>query len=261
MPMVERQDYEEALKEMEQRFVKDGKKFYNGLRDIAKVVQEDSEILEKNCRQDLTSGAFFYGKIEETMKIRGIQIEEKANIIKTIYVEPMQTLKNKIKAYDAEIDKYLDPQNAFETFMKAMPSADEFASLSKFAEEKADAGVEAMKAAYSVALKGIEYIGGKIVNVQKMEERQKLQDELNKLFESYEKHRSDYQKVVDEYDKAHSLIAFMDEVKYYSDQAKPFVEHVTKDLKRLGQALENKDAAAFHERLAKIEKDYAVFWK
>ncbi|MCM1121512.1 MAG: hypothetical protein NC416_02905 [Eubacterium sp.] len=256
----ERRDYEEALEELEQCFEREGKKFYDILQDIAGTVQEDSDILAKNCRQDLISGAYFYGKIESSMKIRGIQIEEKADVIKTVYVEPMQKLKDKIKAYDAEIDKYLDPRNAFDTFMKAMPSADEFASLVKFAEKKADASVEAMKAAYSVAMKGIEYIGGKIVNIQKMEERHKLREELDQLSKSYEQHKADYEKVVDEYDRANSLVTFMDEAKYFSDQAKPFLEHATEDLNLLGLALESKDAAAFHERVVKMEEDYLVFW-
>ena len=257
----ERQEYEEFLDDLERHFEEEGKKFRDGFRDIAKVVREDSDILEKNCRQDLTSGSFFYGKIEGAMKIRGVQIEEMAEVIKNVYIEPMQSLKDKMKAYDAEIDKYLDPHNAFDRFMKALPSADEFSSLAKFAEKKADAGVEAMKAAYSVALKGIEYIGDKILNIQQMEERRKLQDELDQLSKEYGQYKEKYQKVVNEYDKAHSLVTFMEEAKYFSDHAKPFIKHATKDLEKVGQALNDKDVAAFHDRIAKIKEDYAVFWK
>ena len=176
----EKKEYEEIFVDMEAVFLREGKAFAGSFGEIARKVREDSAIIGKNCRKDLTSGTFFYGKIEDSMRIRGSQIADMAGVIKDVYVEPMHKLKEQIKAYDADIDKYLDPNKAFERFMKALPSAEEFANLTKFAEEKADAKVQAMKAAYAVALKGIEYIGGKIVNFEKMEERRRLQEELDK---------------------------------------------------------------------------------
>ncbi len=104
-----------------------------------------------------------------------------AKVIKNVYVEPMQALKDKIKIYNAQIDTHLDPNKAFERFMKALPSAEEFANLTKFIDNKADDKIQAMKAAYSVALSGIEYIGSKIINLENMEERRKLQEELDEL--------------------------------------------------------------------------------
>ena len=144
--------------------------------------------------------------------------------------------------------------------MKALPSAEEFANLTKFAEEKADAKVQAMKAAYAVALKGIEYIGGKIVNFEKMEERRRLQEELDKLKQNYAKYKAQYEEVVNEYDKAHSLLTFMDDVKYFSDYAQPFNKRAAEDVRQLEEALAGKDAAAYNECVKKMEDEYGVFW-
>ncbi|MDE5938082.1 MAG: hypothetical protein K2H37_03250 [Lachnospiraceae bacterium] len=257
----EKKEYEEVLADMEEIFVREGKKFCDGFSAIAGTVWEDSTIIEKNCRKDLTSGAFFYGKIEDSMRIRGSQIADMAEVIKNVYVEPMQKLKAQIKSHDADIDKYLDPNNAFERFMKALPSAEEFANLTKFAEEKADAKVQAMKAAYAVALKGIEYIGSKIVNFEKMEERRRLQEELDKLKQDYEKYKAQYKDVVGEYDKAHSLLIFMEDVKYFSDYAKPFNQRATECIGQLEKALTEKDAAVYNGCVKEMEKDYSVFWR
>ncbi len=256
----EKKEYEEIFADMEAVFLREGKAFAGSFGEIARKVREDSAIIGKNCRKDLTSGTFFYGKIEDSMRIRGSQIADMAGVIKDVYVEPMQKLKEQIKAYDADIDKYLDPNKAFERFMKALPSAEEFANLTKFVEEKADAKVQAMKAAYAVALKGIEYIGGKIINFEKMEERRRLQEELDKLKQDYAKYKAQYEEVVSEYDKAHSLLTFMDDVKYFSDYAQPFNKRAAEDVRQLEEALAGKDAAAYNECVKKIEDEYGVFW-
>ncbi len=257
----EKMVFTDILANRENIFQREGKKFYDWFQAIVKVVRENGGIIEKNCRKDLTFGIFFYGKIEDSLRVRGDQIAKMAEVIKNVYVEPMQALKDKIKAYNAEIDTYLDPNKAFERFMKALPSANEFADLTKFIDSKADGKIQAMKAAYSAALSGIEYIGTKIINLENMEERRKLQEELDELRRQYEKYRKQYENVVDEYDKVKNLLVFMDDLKYFSDYVKHFSNQAAEELSQLEQALAGRDAAAFHTCLERMEKEYSVFWK
>lgn len=249
------------LATQESIFQREGKRFYDWFKAIVKVVKENGDVIEKNCRKDLTSGIFFYGKIEDSMRVRGNQIAQMAKVIKNVYVEPMQALKDKIKVYNAQIDTYLDPNKAFERFMKALPSAEEFANLTKFIDNKADDKIQAMKAAYSVALSGIEYIGSKIINLENMEERRKLQEELDELRRQYENYKKQYENVVGEYDKVKNLLAYMENLKYFSDYVKPFSSQASEEIIQLEQALAGQDVAAFHTCIKRMEKDYSVFWE
>jgi len=246
-------EYTSILNEFLGRFQTEGTAFNGRLRSLCKSMQDCHDTLKKNLRKDLSSGAFFYGQTEIAMKVRGRQIEELASIIKDVYVAEMNALKEKIKKYDESIDQFLDPKNAFERFMKAIPNAEEFSSLTKFAEEKPDAQVEAMKAAYSVAIKGVTYIGNKIVNVANMEERERLQKELNKVQADYEKYKSQYENVTYEYNLVKNLVNLMDSMRYFSDQAEQFTNGLSDKLKKLDHALANKDAALYHSCILEVQ--------
>lgn len=246
-------EYTSVLNEFLTRFRTEGDTFNGRLRTLCKSMRDCHDILEKNLRKDLTSGAFFYGQMEIAMQLRGRQIEELASIIKDVYVAEMNELKEKIKKYDESIDQFLDPKNAFDRFMKALPSADEFASLTKFTEKNPDAQVEAMKAAYSVAIKGITYIGDKIVNVANMEERESLQKELDRLQADYDKYKAQYENVIHEYNLVKNLVSLMDSMRYFSNQAGQFSDGLSGILAKLDGALTDQNAALYHSSILEVQ--------
>lgn len=247
-------EYRDALKNLRSVFRTEGNKFNNKLKTLIKTLKEDCRILELNLRSDLTSGAYFYGRIEEAMSIRGKQIEEMANVIKVIYISPITELKNKIKKYNEKIDSYLDPHNSFEAFMKALPTADEFASLTKFSEKKPDAQVEAMKAAYSVAIKGINYIGEQIANVADMEERRKCQDELSKLMASYDAYKEKHDTVLHEYELVRNLVIILNGMSFFADAGNALLNQLGDSLSRLEDYLKNNNVSEYYFEILHIEK-------
>lgn len=246
-------EYTAIRKEFLDRFQKEADAFNERIHSLNQSMQERRDILEKNLRNDLTSGAFFYGKTQEAMRIRGKQIEQLAVIIQDVYVAEMNKLKEEIKVYNEKIDKFLDPSNSFQRFMKAIPSADEFESLTKFAEKNPDTQVEAMKAAYSVAIKGITFIGDEIVNVKNMEEREKIQKELNQVKQDYEKYNNQYEKVIHEYNMVKNLVKIMDGMRYFSDQAGKFTNDLSDKLEKLDSALNNQDVELYHSTILEVK--------
>lgn len=256
-----RAEYVMALQEWNDVFKREGEKWNDEITALYKSMKDYAKSLEDNSREDLTSGAFFYGQTENAMKNMGAQIEELALIIKTIYIEPMNVLKEKIKKYDEKIDTYLDPQSAFNSFMNAMPTADEFGSLTKFTEMNVDSQVDAMKAAYAVAIKGITYIGNKIINLGNMEERRKLQNELNTLQESYDKHKELYKKRVDEYSAVKNLVIILEGMKFFGKEAERFVRELAVEREKQLEAYQNKQPLKYYECVKNKEKFLSVFWK
>lgn len=252
-------EYKDALKIFCSEFKIEGKKFNNKIQSLIKSLKGNCRILEQNLRSDLTSGAYFYGRIEEAMSIRGKQIEEMANVIKDIYISPITELKKKIKKYNDKIDSYLDPHNSLEAFMKALPSADEFASLTKFAEEKPDAQVEAMKAAYSVAIKGINYIGEQIANVADMEERRKCQDELSKLMASYDAYKEKHDAVLHEYDLVRNLVIILNGMSFFADAGNVLLDQLVNSLSKLENNLKKDNVSEYYSEVLHIEKILQVY--
>lgn len=256
-----RVEYVTALQEWNTVFKREGAKWNDEITALYKSMKDYAKSLMDNSREDLSSGAFFYGQTENAMKNMGAQIEELALIIKTIYIEPMNVLKEKIKKYDEEIDAYLDPQNAFDNFMNAMPTADEFGSLLKFTETNADSQVAAMQAAYAVAIKGITYIGKKIVNLGSMEERRKLQDELDALQESYDKQKELYEKRVDEYNAVKNLVIILEGMKFFGKEAEKFVGELAVEREKQLEAYQNAEPLKYYECVKNMEEFLSVFWK
>lgn len=254
-------EYKDALKTFTSRFVSEGKNFNNALADMLKKIQNYRNDLEKNFREDLTSGAFFYGKIEKALQIRGRQIEDMACVIKDVYIVPINALKARIQKYDDKIDKFLDPQNSFDNFMKSLPSAEEFTSLTKFSEQKPDAQVEAMKAAYSVAVKGVTYIGNIIVNVKDMEERSRLQDSLNSLMNEYDKYKSQYEKVIYEYTNVKNLVIILNGMKFFADSANEMIEKLSASINVMEDCVKNKDIDRYYSEVLTLQQYFECFWK
>lgn len=256
---AEIENYKGCVKEFTHMFVVEGQKFNEELASMLKSLNKDYSELSKNIRVDLTSDVYFYGKVEKALQVRGKQIAEMAEVIKNVYIAPMNTLKGKIKKYDDKIDDFIDPQKSFDNFMKALPTADEFASLSQFADKKPDTQVEAMKAVYSIALKGITFIGNEIVNVKNMEERRKLQDELDSMVENYDKYKGQYEKVISEYNMVKDMVIVLNGMTFFADIASKVSQELEVCTSNLSQYLKNKDVRKYKLEVVKFQKDFGSF--
>jgi DNA repair exonuclease SbcCD ATPase subunit len=250
-----------VLKEFLVLFLRESEKFNNVLAAAIKQMTEDRDALERNFRTDLTSDAFFYGRVQNSMKLRGVQIAEMAQAIKKTYIDPINSLKGKIEKYDQKINDAIDPNKSLENFMKALPTSDEFGSLTKFAEKKPDKQVEAMKAAYAVAIKGVEYLGKIIINVIDMEERGRLQKQLGELTAAYDKFNRNYETVIYEYDAVKNLVVILDGMKFFSDSAVEIIGVLRKALAELSESRKSGDVVLYHKTILELEKFFGKYWQ
>lgn len=258
------EEYKKALQGITETLRTESEKFNNELAEFQKEIQKYSKPLKDNSREDLTSGAFFYGKVEEAMQKRGVEIVKIANMLKDVYIEPINDLKAKIEKYDAKISAYLDPQNSFDNFMKALPSADEFSGIAKFIETNPDAAVTAMKAAYSTALKGLEYIGNDIVNIVNMEERRELQKKLDDLTAQYKEFKRQYGNAVNEYDLVKNLVNLISIMKFFAEIADDLTEKMSCvsliDIPKSG-AVTGEIVSKYYAELLKLRSVFEEYWQ
>lgn len=253
-------EYEQVLKERKEMLQEKGIKFNKQIEHYIEYIKKNCVTLRNQSREDLQSDVFLYGKIQAAMKERGKQIESLGELIKNVYIKEINELRESIKAYNTEIDKYIDPQNSFDAFMKALPNADDFANLTKFAEKKADAQVDAVKAVYSIAINGITYIGNKIINFENMEERRKLQEKLHEVEKAYEANKETYENIINQYNLVKNLVIVLEGMQFFADEGEVVVNGLSRYLKKLDKALVNENVSEYYSCIAEVEEVLSVFW-
>jgi len=231
--------------------------------------------LYKNIRSDLSSDAYFYARVQNALAERGKHIEELGQMIKNVFVIPLQELTAKLKQYNDKIDELVDPKNTFDRFMNALPTAEEFGDIAKFAISASGSGgsgdvpsvngdkgkdgggdeaVEALKAAYQVAVRAVNYIADELFISDEMKKRDDLYREIKELRERYKQKMEEYNQQIEEYNKIKSLVIILRGMQFFCNESEPIITALDGVYTKLIAATQSPDAKAYKAALAELEK-------
>lgn len=124
-----------------------------------KKIKDNVTVLKANTRTDLRTTGFYSQLNTECKRFEGV-IQRHTGMMQNNLIDPMRELEEKMKKWDADIEKKLDPENVMKRFKEFLPAEKELSTmLTQGGKSEEAAAVEGIKLAYSTALKGLDVLG------------------------------------------------------------------------------------------------------
>lgn len=221
-----------------ERLKKEANTFDNKLEVIENTIRNNTKILKRNTRTDLTSTGF-YALLNSECKRFDKVIQSHTQMLLENFIEPMLALQAEMKKLDNEIEEKLDPENIIKTFKEFLPSEEEISSMiTEGTKSPETSAIEGIKLVYSTALKAFDVFASTLKLCEQVEEQVKLSNELEDLHNKYEEVNKNQHQMLQNQMELNYLLKLHNILTFFADagasEAKNISEMRTKLLGYIG---------------------------